>query len=234
MKQSEKRSNSRGSGRVARTTWHVCAGLLILLTLPALLAAQQGHHGHHGHQSDHAHHDHVELKAQPVSEHSVYQLDREWISHRGETVRLDRFLNHPVIVVMFYGSCTDVCPILIQDSWRLYREVDPSLQDEVQVLAVTFDNERDTPELLADYADRERLNLPNWHFLTGSDMAVRELAMVLGVEYRKRTDGMYDHTNLVALLDHQGEVAHREVGLGREMKQAAERIESILRQAERP
>ncbi|MEX1212861.1 MAG: SCO family protein [Balneolaceae bacterium] len=210
-------------------------GLLVLLAwwigAPALMAQHHEAVSMEPSTEDAHHHSHGEaLQAtEPLSEQSLYQLGRTWTTHRNETVELSQFLGRPVIVVMFYGSCTEVCPVLIQDSWRLYQGVDPSMRDQVEVLAVTFDTERDTPERLAEYARNERLDLPNWHFLSGPNRAVRELAMALGVEYRKRSDGIYDHTNLVAVLDLNGEVAQRVVGLGREMAEASQAIEEMIR-----
>ncbi|MGM0506566.1 MAG: SCO family protein [Bacteroidota bacterium] len=223
----------RTSSQVRNVWGTLLLGLLTLWITAPELAAQ--HHGsmqmeqQEGAEHHHHHQDGLEA-AEPLSDQSLYQLDRTWTSHRMEPVQLDRFLGHPVIVVMFYGSCTEVCPVLIQDSWRLFQGVDPAMRDQVEVLAVTFDTERDTPERLAEYARNEQLDLPNWHFLTGSERAVRELSMALGVEFRKRSDGMYDHTNLVAVLDLNGEIAERVVGLGRGMESASETIEKMFRE----
>lgn len=216
-----------------RIVWTILmTGFLTFWVTTPELAAQ--HHGSmqmdHNAGEGHQHHQGGLDAAEPLRDQSIYQLDRTWTSHRMEPVQLEQFLGHPVIVVLFYGSCTEVCPVLIQDSWRLYQGVDPAMRDRVEVLAVTFDTERDTPERLAEYARNERLDLPNWHFLNGSNRAVRELAMALGVEYRQRSDGMYDHTNLVAVLDLNGEIAQRVVGLGREMEEASETIEEMIRE----
>ncbi|MEX0890221.1 MAG: SCO family protein [Balneolaceae bacterium] len=183
----------------------------------------------------HSHHHHNQSGmsvAEPLDDRSVYQLGREWTDHRGESIQLDQFLGNPVILVMFYGSCREVCPILIQDSWRLYREVDERVRESVSVVAVTFDTEKDTPDVLMEYAEKERLNLSNWYFVTSTPRAVRELATVLGVQYRKRSDGMYDHSNLVAVLDKQGVVAARIEGLGRPVEKAAGEIEQMVQREE--
>lgn len=207
--------------------------LMSLLPGSELHGQGQGSEGMQGHS--HQHHNQSEMAAaEPLDDHSVYQLDREWTDHRGEDLQLDRFLGKPVILVMFYGSCREVCPILIQDSWRLYREVDERVRDSVSVVAVTFDTERDTPEVLMEYAEKERLNLSNWYFVTSTPRAVRELATVLGVQYRKRSDGMYDHSNLVAVLDQRGVVATRIEGLGRPVEEAAGEIEQMVQAGQSP
>ncbi len=179
-------------------------------------------------------HNHRALKTQAVdSQHSLYHLKDVWTTHRNETVRLADFSGEALIVVMFYGNCTDVCPILIQDVWRLYRSLDPSVREQVQVAAVSFDYRNDTPEVLRDYAQREGINLPNWHLLTGERTSIRHLAMMLGVQYRERSDGMFEHSNLVTVLDLKGQAGKRVEGLGQPMDEVWYYIESLYTNAER-
>ncbi len=191
--------------------------IVILLLTATSLSAQ------HNHSSDNA------LHVREVdSEHSLYHLDAEWTNHRGDTVTLDDFKGKPVIVVMFYGNCTEVCPILIQDTWRLYSGVDESVRDEVNVLAVSFDTENDTPEVLHEYAKYEQLDIPDWHFMTSENASVRSLAMMLGVQYSKKSDGHFAHSNLVTVLDGEGKIAKRVEGLNQPMEKAAAVINSII------
>ncbi len=171
-----------------------------------------------------------ELNAQEVNvEHSLYHLNAEWTDHHGENIALTNFKGAPVIVVMFYGNCTEVCPILIQDAWRLYSAVENTLRKDISVLAVSFDTENDSPEVLADYAEYEQLNIPGWHFMTSEDANIRSLAMMLGVQYSKKGDGHFAHSNLVTVLDSQGRIATRIEGLNQPVKEAAAIIESVIK-----
>lgn len=163
------------------------------------------------------------------ADHSVYHLDSEWTDHRGSTITLSDFKGKPVIVVMFYGNCTEVCPILIRDSWRLYSSLDESQQASVNVLAVSFDTINDTPDVLREYAEYEQLNIPGWHFMTSDNASVRSLAMMLGVQYSKKSDGHFAHSNLVTVLDEEGRVVKRVEGLNQPMDEAAAAIESIIK-----
>lgn len=192
--------------------------IVILLFTATSLSAQ------HNHSSDNA------LHAKEVdSEHSLYHLDAEWTNHRNETVKLSEFRGSPVIIVMFYGNCTEVCPILIQDAWRLYNMVNKSQREMVKVLAITFDTENDTPEVLNEYAKYEQLDISGWHFMTSEDASVRSLAMMLGVQYSKKSDGHFAHSNLVTVLDGEGKVARRVEGLNQPMEEAAAVINSIIK-----
>lgn len=171
------------------------------------------------------HMNHNAMKAQPVeNEHSIYHMDAAWTDHRGESFQLSDLQGKPVVVVMFYGNCTQVCPILIRDARRVYEAVDKNLQSEVNVLAVTFDPENDTPEVLKNYADKQELNNSQWHFTTGKPADIRELAMLLGVQYAQKSDGHFSHSNLVTVLDAKGRIAHRLEGLNQPVEEAGEWI----------
>lgn len=202
--------------------------LSLMLVCLAFYAVQAQHSTHD------AAHKHRGLKAQSVdSDHSLYHLQDEWTTHRSESISLSDFSGDVLIVVMFYGNCTDVCPILIQDAWRLYRSLDPTIQKKVQVAAVSFDYVNDTPDVLNDYAQREGIDLPNWHLLTGERKSIRHLAMMLGVQYRERSDGMFEHSNLVTVLDTKGQIGKRIEGLGQPMEEAREYIESVYETGEK-
>lgn len=197
-------------------------GLLTLIVMCGIsVAANAQNGGHH-------HHDHTAMEASGViPEQSLFHLRGEWSSHRGEQFLLEEFSGSPLVIVMFYGNCTDVCPILIQDAWKLYSTVREGLRDDVNVLAVTFDTENDTPESLMEYARYEQLDIDGWHFVTASPATVRQLATALGVQYRKRSDGMYDHSNLVSVIRPDGVVGMRVEGLGRPMEDAARLLEEL-------
>lgn len=191
--------------------------ILFSLVLATSLNAQH----HHGADS--------ELDAGEINaEYSLYHLDAPWTNHRNENVKLSDFRGSPVIVVMFYGNCTEVCPILIQDAWRLYNMVNKSQRETVKVLGITFDTENDTPEVLNDYAKYEQLDIPGWHFMTSEDANVRGLAMMLGVQYSKQSDGHFAHSNLITVLDGEGKIARRVEGLNQPMEEAAAVINSII------
>ncbi len=184
-------------------------------------------------QAQHAHHDNHKQEALKAGEghpgHSLYHLNAAFTDHNEAAVKLSDFEGEPVIVVMFYGNCTEVCPILIRDTWRLYSKVNESLRESVNVLAVSFDTENDSPAVLKEYAEYEQLDIPGWHFLTGKETDIRSLAMMLGVKYQQTSDGHFAHSNLVTVLDEEGKITKRVEGLNQPMEEAAKVIEAMLK-----
>ncbi|WP_341937237.1 SCO family protein [Marinimicrobium sp. C2-29] len=184
--------------------------LLALWALSAWsMAADHPQGDHHGH-----HHTQTPLPmASGVSGESLHQLDIQWQTHRGEALTLGDLAGRNVIVTMIYASCNTACPVLVQDVRRVYQALDAERRERTDLLVVSFDSERDTPERLQRYAEGVGAVGPEWHFATASASDVRTLAALLGVRYRKNPQGGYDHSNLVAVLSPEGELVHRLEGL---------------------
>ena len=162
----------------------------------------------------HAHHDMDGMKADaPLSGRSVFQLEGAWSDQEGQGFTLSQLRGKPTVVVMFYGTCLHVCPILVRDAQRVEEALTPDERAKLQVLLVTVDPARDSAEQLKMYAADKKLDLARWHLLRGDEGQTRELAAVLGVKYRLHPNGDISHSNLVTLLNAEGEVVHQTEGL---------------------
>jgi protein SCO1/2 len=126
----------------------------------------------------------------------------------GRTVGLDVFRGQPVFVGMFYGSCPAACPLLISTIRRATSELDASTDAEVRVLLVSFDPERDSPQALRAIAAQRGLDA-RWKLSSAPDDQARELAALLGIQYRKLPDGSFSHTSSIVLLDRTGAIDMR-------------------------
>jgi protein SCO1/2 len=94
---------------------------------------------------------------------------------------------------------------------------------KARFVLVSFDTERDTPAALRAY--RAKLGLDDhWTLLRGSADDVQELAMLLGVKYRREASGDYSHSNLITVLNREGEIAHQREGLRGEIAPTAQAI----------
>jgi protein SCO1 len=173
----------------------------------------------------------TDLEAKPIEQsHSLHYMNAAWTNQNNQTVRIEDFAGKPLMIVMFYGKCAETCPILIQRTWSLYSSIDESLRSEVNVLAVSFDYHNDTPEALKAYAEFEQLDIPGWHFVTASHTSIRELATLLGVQYRELSDGHFAHTNLITVLDGDGVIHQRIEGASGDVAAPATEIENLIQQ----
>lgn len=110
-----------------------------------------------------------------------------------------------------YLFCPDICPLnlatlnQLKKDWQAEQE-NQNLPD-LSVLHITFDPERDTPQLLGDYLD---LVNPDFYGLTGKLDDIRLIAKQLNmIFFHEKPDerGHYfiSHSDSIALLNPKGE-----------------------------
>jgi protein SCO1 len=125
-------------------------------------------------------------------------------SQDGAEVTRDSLRGKVVAVAFIYTWCPDVCPMLTDKMARVQDALGPDFGSKVAFVSITVDPERDTPEVLKEYAEALGANLAGWSFLTGEPAAVREVARRYGVAVAKAADGQVDHTLLTTLIDRDG------------------------------
>lgn len=156
---------------------------------------------------------HAEMTAGEITTGSIYNLAGEWWNDAGEEAPLTRLAGRPQVVALVYTSCAQACPAILAEMKR----VEAALGDDaprVGFVLASMDPERDTPAKLAEFARRARLDPARWTLLGAEADDVLELAAVLGVQYRQLPDGEFTHANILTVLDANGEIVHRQLGLG--------------------
>ncbi len=153
-----------------------------------------------------------EQAADAFTKASLYQTDARFTDDAGRPVALGSLRGRPVVLTMFYSSCGYACPMLVSDMARIRELVPTGLRDEVAFVLVSFDVTRDTPPVLRAYRENRHLDA-QWLLLHGADTDVRELAALLGVKYKQEADGNFAHSNLLTVLNREGEVVHQRTGL---------------------
>jgi protein SCO1/2 len=134
-------------------------------------------------------------------------------SDMARDVRLGVLHGKPQLVAMVFTSCEYACPIIVNDLKRIESALPENVRTNVGLLLISFDHERDTPKKLNDFRKRMELPMERWTLLRGDADDVRELAALLGVNYRKEARGQYAHSNVISLLNTNGEVVFQQSGL---------------------
>ena len=136
-----------------------------------------------------------------------YAQDFALTDHNGKPRTLADFKGKVVVVFFGFTQCPDVCPTTMAEMATVMKELGPKA-DEVQVLFVTVDPERDTQALLAEYVpafDKRFLGM------YGDAAATAKMAKDFKVFYAKvagKTPGSYsmDHTAGSYVFDKSGKV----------------------------
>lgn len=136
-----------------------------------------------------------------------YAKDFALPDHNGKMRTLADFKGKAVVVFFGYTQCPDVCPTTMAEMATVMKELGP-LANKVQVLFITIDPERDTPELLAKYVPAFD---PRFLGLSGDKAAIEKVAKEFRVFYQKvpgKTPGSYtmDHTAGSYVFDPQGRI----------------------------
>ncbi len=135
------------------------------------------------------------------------QLGRgmELSDHNGKLRQLSDFSGKVVVVFFGFTQCPDVCPTALAQLTEVMKKLGPDA-DRVQVLLISVDPERDTPEVLKQYVTAFD---PRFLGLTGTPDQVKKAAASFKAYYAKSPtkDGNYtmDHTAAFYLLDGKGE-----------------------------
>jgi protein SCO1/2 len=148
----------------------------------------------------------------PFSKESIYQLDGRFTDDSGRPFALGSLRGKLVVLDMFFASCGYACPLTVSDMQAISAKLPAAVRDRAVFVLVSFDVARDTPAALAQYRAQRSLD-HQWVLLHGDDNSVRELAALLGVKYKQGADGSFAHTNLITLLNPQGEIVHQRIGL---------------------
>lgn len=134
----------------------------------------------------------------------------ELINGEGETVRWSDFDGQYRIIYFGFAYCPDICPTDVQrmiQGLNRVADTNPGLADKIQPIFVSVDTERDTPEIVGQFAAAFSEDLIG---LTGSAEAIKDAADKFAVFYSRGEDtpgGGYliDHSRVVYLFDPQGE-----------------------------
>lgn len=125
--------------------------------------------------------------------------------HTGKTRSLADFKGKAVFIFFGYANCPDVCPTTMAEMASVMKSLGPKAE-QVQVLFVSVDPERDTADLLSKYVPAFD---PRFLGLTGDKAAIDKVAKDFKLFYQKvpNKDGegyTVDHTAGSYVFDPDG------------------------------
>lgn len=128
------------------------------------------------------------------------------VNHRGERVTQNTFKGKPTAYCFGFTHCPEVCPTTLFEMSQRLKELGPDA-DRLNVVFVTVDPERDTPELLKTYLESFD---PRIVALTGTPEELAVAARAFRISYSKvPTEGgnyTMEHTSSVIVTDAKGEL----------------------------
>jgi protein SCO1/2 len=148
-------------------------------------------------------------------------LDLMFRNEQGEIVRLRQLFGsgRPVLLNFVYFSCPMLCPMTLEALSSSLSELKFDVGTEFDVITISIDP-RDKASTAAQLKDKYvrrygRLKAANgWHFLTGNDTTIRQLADSVGFqyEYDSRTN-QFAHGAALMILTPDGRMSRYLYGL---------------------
>ncbi|MBA1145132.1 SCO family protein [Mesorhizobium neociceri] len=150
------------------------------------------------------------------------------ITQDHKPVSLHDFRGKVVAVAFIYTYCTDVCPMLTAHMASVQEKLGSTFGSKIDFVSITVDPERDTPDVLKEYAQNFGADLKGWSFLTGDPAVVHEVGRKYGVIAKKAANGDVDHTLLTSLVDPNGILRVQYLGVRFDLEEFRDDLVSLL------
>ncbi|MBS3805387.1 MAG: SCO family protein [Oleiphilaceae bacterium] len=135
-------------------------------------------------------------------------LEFELVNTDSKPVTAEDFAGQ--VRLMFFGftSCPDICPATLSYLQKAIKQMPEELQEDVTVLFVSVDPDRDTPEKMQQYTGFFGDNIAG---LVAEEKPLRELAKRYRTTFgygKPDSSGHYDvsHSNAIYVFDTEGKV----------------------------
>ena len=123
----------------------------------------------------------------------------------GKSISLSDYQGKLVLLYFGYTFCPDICPATLANVGQALRSLGNNA-DKVQLIMISVDPERDTPDKLAEYVTHFH---PSFIGVTGEPEKLAEIAALYGIFYQKHpgteaTGYLVDHTATLIVVDQKG------------------------------
>ena len=150
------------------------------------------------------------------------------VDQHGRPVTLASLRGNPVLLDFVFTRCPGPCPVLTGIHRDVREGLAPEARARLHSVSITLDPAHDTPEVLRAYTEARRLDGDNWSFLTGPVEEVEAVVAAYGVGTLRQPDGNIDHTLATFLIDGDGNIAKRYLGVRHDPAEIRADVEGLL------
>lgn len=128
---------------------------------------------------------------------------------RGEEVRFSQLNGKVRLVEFLFTNCPDVCPLTTLNMVKVQRELQKKNRfgSKVAFVSISFDPQRDTPEVLQKYAASMGMDSNGWTVLRGTEEETERVVKAFNILVQKTPDGSFIHsTRSLFLIDASGQI----------------------------
>ncbi len=151
----------------------------------------------------------------------------ELTDQAGERVSLASLRGSVLLIDFVYTRCPGPCPALTSQHVALQRKLPDALRERVWFVSISIDPAHDTPEAMRRYGEARGADLTRWSFLTGDPDRIATLVKRFGVGSVRQPDGTLEHLVATFVIDSQGQIADRFIGLDHEADEILEVLQRV-------
>ena len=124
-------------------------------------------------------------------------------------------IGHITVMGFIYTHCPDICPMTTHNMYLTEKKLAKEGIKNVKFVALSFDPDRDTPEVLTDFAKIRELDFNDWTLLTGNKNTINDLIKRFDVRAIKTDESISEdgnteysmmHTDRISLIDSNGKL----------------------------
>lgn len=151
------------------------------------------------------------------------------IDQNRHVVSLSQFNGKVVALNFVYTSCAlpNFCYRMANNFGVVQRRFKEEMGHNLVLLTVTFDPQRDQPEVLAKYAQQWKADPAVWHFLTGAVPDVRRVTNMFGMDFFP-DEGLMNHSLHTVVIDRQGKLVANIEGNQFTVEQLSDLIKTVV------
>jgi len=133
----------------------------------------------------------------------------ELTGESGETITASRVEGHTTLLFFGYTSCPDICPVVMGKLAAVMQRLPTSVAEQVRILFVSVDPDRDSPKQLRQYTDAFGARFIG---ATGTQEQLGALSKRYRVTYSygskkgEAENYLVSHSSAVFVFDDQGQV----------------------------
>ena len=124
-------------------------------------------------------------------------------------------IGHITVMGFIYTHCPDICPMTTHNMYLTEKKLEKEKIKNVKFVALSFDPDRDTPEVLTAFAKIRELDFNDWTLLTGNKITINDLIKRFDVRAIKTDESINEdgkseysmmHTDRISLIDSNGKL----------------------------
>ncbi|TVZ41764.1 protein SCO1/2 [Alteromonadaceae bacterium 2753L.S.0a.02] len=131
--------------------------------------------------------------------------DFKLTTHTGESFTRENLKGKWTIMFFGFTHCPDICPTTLSKLAQVYKQLDGDIAKQTQVVLVSVDPARDTPEKLAEYVTFFHKDFIG---VSGDFLQTMQLTQNLNVAFQKVVQGddyTVDHTGNLIVINPKGD-----------------------------